>query len=184
MRKLTLVSNEHASEESLNLFDGIKKSLGMLPNIYAVVGNSALALGAYLTFSESLKKGAFNAKEREAIFLAVSESNGCNYCLAAHTAVARMNGFSEEETLELRAGTIKDNKLKVITNLAKSITENRGKADEKLVNTFYELGFDSKALVELVALVIEKSFTNYIGRLAKPEIDFPTARAINNFVNN
>jgi len=67
----------------------------------------------------------------------------------------------------------------VLTNLAKSIVENRGRADEKLIDAFYEMGFKSDALVELVALVIEKSFTNYIGRLAKPEIDFPIAKTIN-----
>jgi len=179
MNKLNAVTNNTASEKSKILFGGIKNSIGILPNIYAVIGNSAVALESYLTFSELLKNCSFNAKEQEAIFLAVSESNGCNYCVSAHTALARMNGFSEEETLELRAGTIKDIRYNVLTNLAKSIVENRGRADEKLIDAFYEMGFKSDALVELVALVIEKSFTNYIGRLAKPEIDFPIAKTIN-----
>jgi hypothetical protein len=34
-------------------------------------------------------------------------------------------------------------------------------------------------LVDLVAIVIEKSFANYIGRLAKPAIDFPIAKPLN-----
>src|SRR4030065_1563459 len=104
MKKLSALKKEQASKKRLQIFEGIEKMVGMLPNIYAVIGNSSNALGSYLTFSEAQKNGSFNAKEREAIFLAVSEENGCNYCLSAHTAVAKMNGFSEDETLLLRTG--------------------------------------------------------------------------------
>jgi AhpD family alkylhydroperoxidase len=176
MKKLSALKKEQASPESVQLFNSIEKAFGMLPNIYAVIGNSANALGSYLTFSDAQSKGSFNAKEREAIFLAVSQENGCNYCLSAHTAVAMMNGFSEPETLQLRAGTIQDKKLNVLTRLARSITFNRGRADEQLINEFFDAGFEAKALVDLVAIVIEKSFTNYIGRLSQPEIDFPKAK--------
>lgn len=179
MKRLSVLTKEQASEQSRQIFEGIEKAVGMLPNIYAVIGNSANALGSYLEFSEAQKNGSFNAKEREAVSLAVSEENGCNYCLSAHTAIAKMNGFSEEETLELRAGSINDDKLNVLTNLAKSLVVNKGKADEDLVNAFYDSGYNVKALVDLVALVIDKTFTNYIGRLAKPLIDFPQAQILN-----
>lgn len=179
MKQLPVLTKDQAPEQSRQIFEGIEKAVGMLPNIYAVIGNSANALNSYLTFSEAQKNGSFNAREREAIFLAVSEENGCNYCLSAHTAIAKMNGFSEEDTLQLRAGTYNDRKLSVITNLAKSIVINRGRADEDLVNVFYEVGYDEEALVDLVALVVEKTFTNYIGRLSKPAIDFPKAQSLN-----
>src|SRR3989339_1776431 len=182
MKKLSALKKEQASEQSRQIFEGIEKTVGMLPNIYAVIGNSSNALGSYLTFSDAQKNGSFNAKEREAIFLAVSEENGCNYCLSAHTAIAKMNGFSEDETLELRAGTIEDIKLNVLTNLSKSIIANRGRADENFVMEFYEAGYDEKALVDLVALVVDKTFTNYIGRLARPDIDFPKAQPLNKII--
>ncbi|MDP2302834.1 MAG: carboxymuconolactone decarboxylase family protein [Ignavibacteria bacterium] len=179
MKKLSILTKEQASEQSRQIFEGIEKAVGMLPNIYAVIGNSANALGSYLTFSEAQKTGSFNAKEREAIFLAVSEENGCYYCVSAHTAIAKMSGFTEEETLQLRAGIINDPKLSVLTNLSKSLIANKGRADENLVTAFYNAGYDEKALVDFVALVVDKTFTNYIGRLAKPEIDFPKAQVLN-----
>ena len=160
------------------MFEGIEKTVGRLPNIYAVIGNSSNALVSYLKFSEAQKNGSFNAKEREAVALAVSEENGCNYCLSAHTAIAKMNGFSEEDTLQLRSGSYNDIRLNVLTNLAKSIVANKGRADKILVNAFYEVGYNEKALVDLVALVVDKTFTNYIGRLALPEIDFPIAQPL------
>lgn len=180
MNNLKALTKENASTEAKQIFEGIEKSVGMLPNIYAVIGNSSNALGSYLTFSDAQKNGSFNAKERESVFLAVSEENGCNYCLSAHTAIAKMNGFTEEETFDLRAGAIEDRRLSAITKLAKSIVINRGKADENLVENFFEAGYDQKALVDLVSLVVDKTLTNYIGRLAKPEIDFPKAQPLQN----
>ena len=180
MNKLHALTKETASEKSKQIFKGIEKTVGRLPNIYAVMGNSANALFSYLIFSESQRSGSFNSKEIEAVALAVSEENGCNYCTSAHTAIAKMNGFSQEETFLLRTGIHTDEKLNVLTNLAKSIVANRGRANENLVNAFYAAGYDETALVDLVALVIDKTFTNYIGRLAKPEIDFPVAHPLNN----
>lgn len=178
MKKLEVLTKDTATEKSRAIFENIEKGFGMLPNIYAVIGNSANALSSYLTFSEAQKNGSFNAKEREAIFLAVSEENGCSYCISAHTAISKMNGFSESEILNLRAGTSDDRGLNVLTNLAKSIIINRGKADQELLNTFFDLGYNETALVDLVALVTDKTFSNYIGRLAKPEIDFPKAEPL------
>jgi uncharacterized peroxidase-related enzyme len=178
MKKLSVLTKEQASEQSRQIFEGIEKSVGMLPNIYAVIGNSPNALSAFLAFSDAQKNSTFNTREKEAIALAVSEVNGCNYCRSAHTAIARMNGFSEEETLQLRAGTIHNPKLNVVINLAKSLVENRGNADENLVQKFFEAGYDEKALVDLVLQVASMTFTTYIGRLAKPAIDFPVAKPL------
>ena len=118
------------------------------------------------------------AKEREAIALAVSESNSCSYCVAAHTTLGKMNGFSEEETIALRDGSIADDKLRVLTRLAISITENRGDADPELLTQFFDLGYDEKALIDLVALVADKFFTNIVGRLTKIPVDFPEAQPL------
>ncbi|MBU0474647.1 MAG: carboxymuconolactone decarboxylase family protein [Bacteroidetes bacterium] len=178
MKKLSVITKEQASEQSKAIFENIEKSIGMLPNIYAVIGNSANSLGSYLAFSEAQKNGSFNAKEREAVFLIASEENGCSYCVSAHTAIAKMTGFSEEETIELRKGIYNNKKISALTNLTKSIIANRGKADENLVNDFYEVGYNEKAIVDLVALITEITFSNYIGKLASPEIDFPKAHNI------
>ena len=68
MNRLTELTIEKAPDQSKKLFEEIKKSIGMLPNIYKVIGNSPNALAAYLSFSESQKYGSFNSKEREAVY--------------------------------------------------------------------------------------------------------------------
>lgn len=168
-------TRDQVDPKTQTMFDDLRKNLGIVPNLYAVIGHSTNALESYLAFSRVQAQGSFNAKEREAVSLAVSEVNGCVYCLAAHTTLAKMNGFSEEETHLLRAGTMKDLKFGSLTRLAISIVQNRGKADPQHVEDFFAAGYSTSALIDLIALVAERNFANYVGRLAAVPIDFPKA---------
>ncbi|HEY5392528.1 MAG TPA: carboxymuconolactone decarboxylase family protein, partial [Hanamia sp.] len=121
MKKITIPTFETAAPESKILFEQMSKRLGKVPNLYAVMGHSPIALKAFLDFESTLTKGAFNGKEREAISLIVSEVNQCEYCLAAHSLLAAKHGFSSDEILAIRKGEASNAKLNAVINLAKSI---------------------------------------------------------------
>ncbi|MEL7001927.1 MAG: carboxymuconolactone decarboxylase family protein [Bacteroidota bacterium] len=178
MKTFKAPSRDEVSEESQQIFDNLKSQVGMVPNLYATIGYSSNALSSYLAFQGAQAKGTFNAKEREAVFLAVSQVNGCEYCLAAHTALGKMNGFSEEETIALRAGTIEDRKLNTIVRLAAAITKSHGRPSEDLLNDFFELGYNEAALVDLIALVADKTLANYVHNVTQVDIDFPRAQPL------
>src|SRR5687767_850192 len=108
MKSIQVPAREQVSPEAQVLFDQLQKRLGKVPNLYATMGYSAHALQAFLQFEDSLNQGAFNGKEREAIALVVSQVNGCNYCLAAHTMAAIKRGITQEETLLIRSGRASD----------------------------------------------------------------------------
>lgn len=178
MSNFKVLSREEAKPEVQAIFDALKAKVGMIPNLYAFIGHSATTLPGYLAFDEALGKGSFNGKERQAIFLAVSQVNGCHYCQSAHTALGKMNGFTEEETLQLRDGSIADKKLNVIVNLAADITRSHGRPSKKLVDAFFALGYDNAALVDLVAHVAYKTMANYIHNIAQFPTDFPLAKEL------
>jgi AhpD family alkylhydroperoxidase len=48
-----------------------------------------------------MKPGALDAKTKELIYLAVSVANGCHYCSASHTALAKKKGATEQELAEM-----------------------------------------------------------------------------------
>ena len=178
MKTLKALTREQADEKTNAIFNAIEQKAGRLPNLYAAMGNSPQLLSGFLAFSEILGKGSFSAKEQEAISLAVSQANGCGYCLSAHTALARMAGFTEAETFGLREGTILDDRLKPLTNLAIELTENRGKASDVAVKSFYAAGYNEAAFADLIGLVALRSITNYIFSQGDFEIDFPKAKNI------
>lgn len=178
MKHLNIPTRDEVASKAQQIFDDFKNKMDMVPNLYAVIGHSANALETYLSFSNGQAEGSFNAREREAINLAVSQTNQCNYCLAAHTAIGKMNDFDDDDIMQLRDGSITDEKLRILSRLATSITENRGSADPDLVDAFFAAGYDKTALVDLVAQVADKTFSNYIGRLTNVTVDFPEAAPI------
>lgn len=171
-------AKEQVSETSQVLFDQLQKRLGKVPNLYATMGYSPIALKAFLDFEATLNTGVFTAKEREAIALVVSEVNGCAYCLAAHTMAAVKRGFTQEDTMGFRRGEAEDAKLHAIIRLAKEIAENKGHVAEVILNNFYQAGFDEAAVMELIGLVTVRVFTNYVYALTDIPVDFPAALPI------
>ncbi|NCD69760.1 carboxymuconolactone decarboxylase family protein [Mucilaginibacter agri] len=178
MKKIAVPTAEQVSAESQAIFEQLQKRLGKVPNLYATVGYSANALKGFLEFDATLSKGAFNAKERESIALAVSEVNRCEYCLAAHTMLAIKNGLTTDDTLAVRRGQVADARLNAIVQLAKSIAETKGKPGEGLVDNFFNAGLDEAALMELIGLVTVRIFTNYVFAITNVPVDFPAAQVL------
>lgn len=178
MKTIQVPTREQVSEATKPLYDQLQKRLGKIPNLYATMGHSATALQAFLQFEDQLNHGVFTAKEREAIALVVSQVNGCNYCLAAHTLAAKARGFSLDDTLAIRRANVVDPKLQAIVQLAQSVAQNQGHADPALVEQFFAVGYNEGALMELVGLVTVRIFTNYVYAMTDIPVDFPAAPAL------
>lgn len=178
MQNFEVPSYETFPAEAKPAYDQFVKVAGKMPNLYATIGYSAVTLNSYLAFVQAQVKGAFHAKDREAIYLIVSQINGCEYCLAAHTGTAMKNGWTEDQTLLLRAGKYKEAAWEVIYGVIQSVIEHRGEVSEDLLGQFYQAGYTNKALMDLMALINIMSFTNYVYRLTKIPIDFPLAKPI------
>jgi AhpD family alkylhydroperoxidase len=152
--------------------------MGKMPNLYATIGHSANALLSYTQYTAQQAKGTFHARDREAVYLIVSQLNGCRYCLASHTQSAIKNGWKEEDTLLLRAGTFPDKKWQVIYQVIRSVIENKGEVRETLQDEFFAAGYTEAGLIDLFVLINVMSFTNYVFRLTNIPIDFPEAKEI------
>jgi uncharacterized peroxidase-related enzyme len=178
MRTFSVPTHDEVSPASQLLFDILKRRAGKVPNLYAVMGYSPSALKGFMNLDEALNDGIFTSKEREAVALVVSQVNGCDYCLAGHTILAIKRGFTKEETLDIRRGEVGESRLNAIVQLAKAVTETKGRPADKYLNSFYEAGFDDGALMELVGLVTVRVFTNYVFALTNVPIDFPVAEPL------
>jgi len=178
MQTLKPISLEEANENSKEIFNNVKNKIGMVPKLYAAMGVSDKLLGGFLTFTETLKSGEFSAKEYEAIALATSQANGCAYCLSAHTAIGKMNGFTEEETLKLRDNSIVDVKLNALVTLVSELVEFNGHPSENSLINFFEVGYNKAAFAELIGVVSLTTITNNVFHNGGFEIDFPKAKNI------
>jgi AhpD family alkylhydroperoxidase len=177
MTNFQVPSREDVSANNQEIFDTLKKRLGMVPNLYAVMATSETALGNYLAFQNS--KTTFSNKEKQAVNLVVSQVNECVYCQSAHTLLGTMNGLTEEQTIEIRKGSaLFDTKLNALVVLAKEITVKKGFASSETIDSFIKAGYTKGQVIELVFLVAEKTAMNYVHAITKVENDFPVAKAI------
>jgi uncharacterized peroxidase-related enzyme len=177
MSTFNVPKREEVTSNNQEIFDTLEKAVGFVPNLFATYAHSENALGNYLNLSNA--KTSLKTKEKEVVNLAVSEVNNCVYCLSAHTAVGKMNGFTDEQILELRAGNASfDNKLDALAKLAKNITENRGNTDTQVLENFFEAGWTKENLIDTIVLVGDKTISNYINNTTEIPVDFPEAQPL------
>lgn len=177
MSTFNVPKREEVSEKNQAIFDTLEKAVGFVPNLYATYAHSENALENYLNLSNS--KTSLNAKQKEAVNLAVSEVNSCTYCLSAHTAIGKMNGFDDAQILELRSGKASfDAKLDALASLSKNLTENRGAADNAVVEKFFTAGWTKENLIDTIVLVGDKTISNYLHKTTNVPVDFPVAQPL------
>ena len=174
MRPLNVPERDEVNEQNQQMFDDMESKLGFVPNIYATYAHSKNALSRYLTFANG--KTSLTNKEKEVVNLVVSQVNGCTYCQAAHTALGKMNGFTEEQTVELRSGEASfDSRLDALVKLAGEIAENRGKVSDEVLSNFFDAGYTKENLIDLIVNVGEKATTNFLHNVTQIPVDFPAA---------
>lgn len=181
MKTFNIPTRDQVNENNQALFDKLEKMVGFVPNLYASYAFSDTALEDYLALQN--RKSTLSAKEREIINLAVSEVNQCYYCLSAHTAIGKMNGFSDEQILDIRRGEIDFNeKYDALVNYVKNSIENRSKPSQEVLENLFEAGYSEANLVDIIMVIGDKTISNFIHGATKVPIDFPEAQPLNELV--
>ena len=100
------VDEKKASGKIKKIFDNIKKErkIKKIPNFWKTIANDPETLErTWTSLKEIMKKGALDPLTKEMIYIAVSMTNSCEYCIRSHTAAARKKGMSDEMLKEIIA---------------------------------------------------------------------------------
>lgn len=177
MTTISVPTREQVSASNQAIFDTLQAKFHMVPNLYATFALSETGLATYLAFQGA--KSSITGKAREVVNLVVSQVNDCAYCLAAHTVVGRMVGFSDAQVMEIRHGRAGfDAKLDALARLVRSIAGRRGHADAALVEAFLAAGWTQENLVDVIMAVGDKIISNYLHSTTRIPVDFPAAPAL------
>ena len=177
MSRLSIPARDDAPAAAQPLLDAVHAQLGVVPNMFRLIANSPAALEGFLGLSSALKK-SLDLKTRNRIALAVAQVNGCDYCLSAHSYLAtNLAKLSPEEIAHNRKGGSEDRKADAAVRFAAKVTQERGHVTEADIAAVRLAGHTDAQIVEIVAMVAENSFTNFLNEVAKTDIDFPVVRA-------
>ena len=173
MNRLSTIEPMQATGRAKEIFDG--PLTGKHFNIFKAMATGPAALDAYLALSGALAKGQLSAKEREVVQLAVGEANGCDYCLAAHTAIGKGAGLTEAQTIEARRGSLADAKLNALARFTLAVHEKRGTVSDQDLTAFRAAGYTDGHVGEVIANYALATFTNYFNHVNDTAVDFPAA---------
>lgn len=178
MSRFPIPAVKPAPAASQPLLAAVKNRLDTVPNMYCIIADSPAALEAFLNFSSALDKSDLEAPTRERIALAVAEVNGCDYCLSAHTYLARnVAKLDDAEITANRSGASNDINANVAVRFAAKLARERGQVSEADVDAVKRAGYSDAEIVEIIAHVALNVFTNIINGALKTDIDFPRVGA-------
>jgi uncharacterized peroxidase-related enzyme len=167
-----------APEASRELLEGVKKLLGVAPNLFRMVANSPAALQGYVGLLGALGNGALTTATHERIALAVAEFNACDYCLSAHTYLGKnVAKLDDSEIAANRNGTSHDPKAEAAVRFARKVVQLRGHVSDEDVRAVKAAGYTDAEIVEIVQHVALNTWTNYVNSVARTQIDFPVVTA-------
>jgi AhpD family alkylhydroperoxidase len=103
---MPLIEYEDASPEVRAVYDDIMETrkVDWVNNFWKALAVDPVALRrTWESSKEVMAPGALDPLTKELLYVAVSVTNGCEYCIASHTAAARKKGMTDEQLSELLA---------------------------------------------------------------------------------
>jgi uncharacterized peroxidase-related enzyme len=173
MPRVLPIDPAKADSDTQATLDGVKKKIGMVPNLYATFAHSPAVLKAFLGLSETLAGGRLTPAQREIVALSVGQANSCQYCLSAHTMVGKSVGLSEEQIVDARQGTNEAPLEHAVAEVANRIVTQKGWLTDEDVAAARSAGIDDELLLEVIANVSLNLLTNYTNHIVQTDIDFP-----------
>jgi AhpD family alkylhydroperoxidase len=100
------ITENEASKKVKEVYEDIKKtrSITEIPNFWKMLANDSNELErTWDSLKEIMKKGALDPVTKELIYVAVSITNGCEYCIKSHSFAAKKKGATDEMLKEMFA---------------------------------------------------------------------------------
>src|SRR5215471_13748245 len=159
---------ESAPAASRPLLEGIAKSFGFVPNLFGVFAESSAALRGGLAIFEAFSGSSLSSVEQQFVMLAASEANDCEYCVAAHSSIAKRFVKVDAALVDAarRRAPLADAKLDALVMFTRKVVEQRGQLAEADVAAFLSAGYSKAQVLEVLLGVGMKTFNNYVDHIA------------------
>lgn len=166
----------HASAEGASkaMLDTALQQAGFIPNMYANMANAPAVLSTYLHgYGLFRSESGLTPTEQEVVFLAVSQTNGCTYCTAAHSMIADKKSGVPAPVLQAirQQQPIPDAKLAALFATTTEMVKSLGQMSPPTVKAFLEAGYQERDLLYIVLAVSVKVLSNYSNHAFATHVD-------------
>ena len=98
------ISEKKASAKVKKIFNKIKneRKIKVIPNFWRIIANDPETLErTWNSLQQIMRKGSLDTLTKELIYVAVSMTNSCEYCIRSHTLAAKKKGMTDKMLKEL-----------------------------------------------------------------------------------
>jgi len=163
-----------ANEAQKGLLDQALKQVGFIPNMYANMANVPAVLSTYLHgYGLFRKESGLKPAEQEVVFLAISQTNGCDYCTAAHSMIAdKVSGVPGPVLQAIRhRQPIPDDRLAALHALTVEMVSTHGRPHAATVKAFLAAGFAEQDILYIVLAAAVKTLSNFSNHAMGTKLD-------------
>lgn len=171
--KFEIHTLQTAPEGSRAALASVEKAYKFIPNLMGALAESPLAVSAYPQLSGLIEeKSSLTPAEQQVVMLAVSFENGCDYCMAAHSAGAPKAGIPAATLQALRDGSPPaDAKSAALVAFTRALVQHRGRMKEEALDAFLDAGFTRAHVLDVIVITALKTISNYTNHLAHTPLD-------------
>ncbi len=159
---------------ALPILEAANKGLGFIPNLYAHLAEAPNALSAYKQLGALLEQSALTPEEQQIVLISASIENRCEYCVAAHSFLARnLIKVDGARVDALRAqGCLQDQKLNALVAFTRAVVRERGwVVGSQELKDFYAAGYTQQNALEVLLGIAMKTLSNYTNHLTDTPLD-------------
>lgn len=173
MSQFRFYSVENAPAASRPLLEKVAGRLGFVPGMLAGMAESPAALEGYLTVAGIFERSSLSPVEQQVVMLATSVENGCEFCVGAHSFIARnmVKVDSAEVDALRRGGKLTDQRLDALAAFTRQVVRGRGWVDDAQLQCFLDAGFSRAQVLDVILGVAAKTLSNYANHLLQTPLD-------------
>jgi uncharacterized peroxidase-related enzyme len=174
MPTLVQIDPATATGPAAQLLADVQRTLGLTPNMHKTMANSPALLKGYLALSGALAGGVLPAAVREQLAIATAETNGCEYCLSAHTYLgANLAKLDADELERARHAESTNPHTAALLTLSEAILQGHGVVADDVLAGARAAGVSDTEIGELVGHLALNILTNYFNVLSGVDNDWP-----------
>lgn len=174
MKSFQLHDQSSAPQAAKPLLEDSMNSFGMIPGLHAVMAEAPGVLDAYKKLHALFLDSSFDADEQTVVWQSINVEHGCNYCVPAHTGIAKSMKVSDDVTNPLRDEMpLPSERLEALRSFTLVVLRNRGEVADADLQAFYAAGYEQRHVLEVILGLSQKIMSNYINHIAKTPVDKP-----------
>lgn len=171
--KFPIHTQQTAPEASQATLAEVEKAYKFIPNLMGTLAESPLAVSAYFHLSGLIQsKSSLTPQEQQVVMLAVSFENGCEYCMAAHSAGGQRAQVPPATIQALRDGQPPgDAKMAGLVKFTREVVKQRGWVSDEALNEFLSAGYTRSHVLDVIVITALKTISNYANHIAETPLD-------------